>query len=209
MKENQWRRPIWTSLHYTRYQIMKRNSFIVALLGLSAAPLAFGIQSQKETSVMGKGFKISTGEGRIHGHLKLKGVNSNILDLKVSGKDTNGELSIFEQTSISPGRGTPLHIHHFQDEIFFVIEGEYYFQVGEDKYRLSVGDSIFLPRKIPHAWTQVSEKGKMTVTFQPAGKMEEFFVTMAGLKDEPLAEEIARIFAENEMQVVGPPLKII
>lgn len=48
----------------------------------------------------------------------------------------------------------------------------------------------------------------MTMTFQPAGKMEEFFLTMSGLKDEPSAEEIARIFAENEMKVVGPPLKI-
>jgi quercetin dioxygenase-like cupin family protein len=187
---------------------MKRNRFLATFLGLVAAPFVFGIQNQKEEMRLEKGFKIGSGEGRIHGHLKLKGVNSNILDLKLSGKDTNGGLAIFEQTSLSQGRGTPLHIHHFQDELFFVIDGEYYFQVGEDKYRLNVGDCIFLPRKVPHAWTQVSEKGKMTVTFQPAGKMEEFFVAMAGLKDEPTAEEVARIFAENEMKIVGPPLKI-
>ena len=54
----------------------------------------------------------------------------------------------------------------------------------------------------------MSEKGKMTVTFQPAGKMEEFFVTMAGLKDEPTAGQIAQIFIDNDMKVVGPPLKI-
>jgi quercetin dioxygenase-like cupin family protein len=157
---------------------------------------------------MKKGFKINAGEGRIHGHMVLKGVNSNILDLKLSGKDTNGDLAIFEQTSISQGRGTPLHVHHFQDEVFYVVDGEYYFQVGEDKYHLNTGDSIFLPKKVQHAWTQVSEKGKMTVTFQPAGKMEEFFVTMAGLKEEPTAAQIAQIFIDNDMQVVGPPLKI-
>jgi len=187
---------------------MKRNRFLATFLGLTAAPLLFGIQNQKGDNRLEKGFKISSGEGRIHGHLKLKGVNSNILDLKLSGKDTNGDLAIFEQTSISQGRGTPLHVHHFQDELFYVIEGEYYFQVGEDKYRLNIGDSIFLPRKVPHAWTQVSEKGKMTVTFQPAGKMEEFFVTMAGLKEEPTAGQVAQIFIDNEMKVVGPPLKI-
>jgi hypothetical protein len=38
--------------------------------------------------------------------------------------------------------------------------------------------------------------------------MEDFFVTMAGLKTEPSTEEIAKIFIENEMRVVGPPLKI-
>jgi quercetin dioxygenase-like cupin family protein len=187
---------------------MKRDRFISTVAAFTAAPFVFGIHNQKTDLRLDRGFKITAGEGRIHGHLTLKGVNSNIMDLKISGKDTNGDLAIFEQTSISQGRGTPLHVHHFQDEIFYVMDGEYYFQAGEEKFKLKVGDSIFLPRKVPHAWTQVSAKGKMTVTFQPAGKMEEFFVTMAGLKKEPTQEEIARIFADNEMQVVGPPLKI-
>jgi len=187
---------------------MKRKRFITALLGISAAPLAFGIRNEKPSASERVSFKTDAGEGRIHGHIRLKGVNSNIVDLKVSGRDTNGDLAIFEQTSISQGRGTPLHVHYFQDEIFFVIDGEYYFQAGDEKYKLKIGDSIFLPRKVPHAWTQVSEKGKMTVTFQPAGKMEEFFVTMAGLSKEPTAEEISKIFAENDMKIVGPPLKI-
>jgi quercetin dioxygenase-like cupin family protein len=187
---------------------MERKRFLGSILALTFAPAALKIQNLSGSSGVNKGFKINSGEGRIHGHLKLKGVNANILDLKVSGKDTNGGIAIFEQTSISQGRGTPLHIHPLQDEVFYVIEGEYYFKVGNEKYRLGVGDSVFMPRNVPHAWTQVSEKGKMTVIFQPAGKMEEFFVTMAGLKNEPASEEIAKIFIENEMQVVGPPLKI-
>jgi quercetin dioxygenase-like cupin family protein len=187
---------------------MKRKNFVTALLALSAAPLAFGNQTKEKISREMKGIKISANEGRIHGHLKLKGVNANVLDLKVSGKDTNGDLAIFEQTSVSQGRGTPLHVHHYQDEVFYAIEGEYYFQVGDAKYSLNVGEYIFLPRKVPHAWTQVSAKGKLTVTFQPAGKMEEFFLTVAGLKTEPTADEVAKIFADNDMQVVGPPLKI-
>lgn len=102
-------------------------------------------------------------------------MNSNILDVKVSGKDTNGDLAIFEQTSLSQGRGTPLHVHSSQDEIFYIIEGAYYFQVGDEKYHMTIGDSIFLPRKVPHAWTQKSEKGRMMVMLQPAGKLEDFF----------------------------------
>jgi quercetin dioxygenase-like cupin family protein len=187
---------------------MERKRFLAGMLAFTFAPAVLKSQNQTVAAGGNKGFKINSGEGRIHGHLQLKGVNSNILDLKVSGKDTNGRMAIFEQTSISQGRGTPLHIHPLQDEVFYVIEGEYYFNVGPDKYRLGVGDSIFMPRNVPHAWTQVSEKGKMTVIFQPAGKMEEFFVTMAGLKNEPSTEEMAKIFIENEMQVVGPPLKI-
>lgn len=187
---------------------MKRKGFIAALLAFSTIPLWAFSFTEKLTQRKDKGFKISAGEGRLHGHLKLKGVNSNILDVKISGKDTDGDLAIFEQTSLSQGRGTPLHIHNSQDEIFYIIEGEYYFQVGDERYHMTAGDNIFLPRKVPHAWTQKSEKGKMNVLLQPAGKLEEFFVTMAALDHEPTPKEIAKIFAENEMQVVGPPLKL-
>jgi hypothetical protein len=54
----------------------------------------------------------------------------------------------------------------------------------------------------------VSEKGKMMVTLQPAGKLEEFFVAMAALKTTPTPEEVAKIFAAHEMNVVGPPVKM-
>lgn len=187
---------------------MKRNQFLHSLFILSTIPsLAFSSASkffQRNT----KGFKIPAGKGRLHGHLKLKGVNANILDVKISGSDTDGDLAIFEQTSVSKGRGTPLHVHPNQDEIFYVIEGSYKFKVGEDQFDLSTGDSIFLPRKVPHAWSQISETGKMLVTLQPAGKLENFFVTMAALDHQPGQEELAKIFSDNDMQVVGPPLQL-
>jgi quercetin dioxygenase-like cupin family protein len=155
-----------------------------------------------------KGFKTNAGEGRRHGHILLKGVNENIIDVKISGKDTNGDLAIFEQTSLSPKRGTPLHVHHSQDEIFYIVDGEYLFQVGDQRFQGKTGDCIFLPRKVPHAWTQMSERGKMTVTFQPAGKLEEFFLKLSEMTHVPDQKEIASIFEEHEMSVVGPPLKV-
>ena len=48
----------------------------------------------------------------------------------------------------------------------------------------------------------------MNVTFQPAGKMEEFFITVSNLDHEPTQNEMAQIFIDNEMRVVGLPLKI-
>jgi quercetin dioxygenase-like cupin family protein len=183
---------------------MKRSKFLLALI--SSVPLSAIANFKERQTREGEGFKVSAGEGRTHGHIQLKGVNANILDLKVSGKDTNGELAIFEQTGLSPKRGTPLHVHPNQDEIFNVVEGEYHFMLGKDKFKLTAGDTIFLPRKVPHAWTQVSQTAKMNVIVQPAGKLEEFFVTMAALKGEPTKEQVARIFADDEMEVVGPPL---
>ncbi len=187
---------------------MKRNNFILSALAATIAPWTVFSQNKRKMKRADRGFKVKEGEGRFHGHIKLKGVNQNVIDIKVSGKDTDGDLLVFEQTSLTQGKGVPLHVHPLQDEIFYVLQGEYYFQVGEDKHRLTAGDSIFLPRKLPHAWTQVSEKGKLTVVLQPAGKLEDFFITVAGLTHEPTAEEMKQIFADNEMQVVGPPLEI-
>lgn len=88
------------------------------------------------------------------------------------------------------------------------IKEKYYFQVGDEKYSLSVGDTIFLPKTVPHSWTQITENGKMNVLFQPAGKMENFFTTVASVEHEASKEEMAKIFADNEMEIVGPPLKL-
>lgn len=185
---------------------MKRRQFFQTTL--AAAPFVSSEYAFSHVDRATIGFKVNTGEGRYHGHIQLKGVNSNILDVKISGKDTNGDLAIFDQTSLSPKRGTPLHIHPNQDEIFQVQAGDYLFMVGQDKYLLHAGDSIFLPRTVAHAWTQLSEKGRMTVIVQPAGKLEEFFLAMAALQKEPSPEEIASLFAAHDMQVVGPPLRV-
>lgn len=185
---------------------MKRRKFVAAVV--AAIPVGINISQAQKPQRVSKGFKINAGEGRIHGHIQLKGVNVNILDVKVSGKDTNSDMAIFEQTGLSPGHGTPMHVHHSQDEIFFVTEGAYDFVVGGVRHKLSVGDSIFLPRKTPHSWVQISERGKMIVTLQPAGHLEEFFVTVSKLKSPPTEKEMAKIFEDNGMTVVGPPITV-
>lgn len=185
---------------------MKRRQFFQnSLVAVSATTMGdFNTDRTADRQV----FKTAAGEGRKHGHIQLKGVNENVIDIKISGRDTNGDFLMFEQTSLSPKRGTPLHLHYKQDEVFFVLEGEYLFQVGEEKFTLKRGDTIFLPRNVPHAWSQLLDKGKMIVTLQPAGKLEEFFLTMSALKTVPSPAEVAKIFEDNEMKVVGPPLKI-
>ncbi|HDS07696.1 MAG TPA: cupin domain-containing protein [Bacteroides sp.] len=156
----------------------------------------------------GKGFKVKSGEARFGIHYKMKGVTLNTLDIKISGKDTENALAVFEQTGLTPKGGPPLHIHSNQDEWFYVIDGEYLFQVGEDTYPMKSGDTIFLPRKVPHAFIQLTETGKMIVSYLPAGKMEEFFAVTDKWISPPSKEEISKVFADHDMQVVGPVLKV-
>ena len=153
-----------------------------------------------------KGFKVNAGEARFGKHFKMKGVTLNTLDIKISGADTENDLAVFEQTGLTPNGGPPLHIHPFQDEWFYVVEGQYLFQVGEEKYELTAGDTIFLPRNVQHAFIQLTQKGKMIVSYLPAGKMEAFFEVTDRWTSPPTKEEIKKVFEEHDMKVVGAPL---
>lgn len=153
------------------------------------------------------GFKVNAGEARFGKHYKMKGVTLNTLDIKISGSDTDNDLAVFEQTGLTPNGGPPLHIHPFQDEWFYVIEGDYMFQVGDDKYQMKAGDTIFLPRNVQHAFIQLTEKGKMIVSYLPAGKMEAFFQVTDQWTSPPLKDEIAQVFEDHDMKIVGPPLR--
>ena len=154
-----------------------------------------------------KGFKVNSGEARFGKHFKMKGVTLNTLDIKISGKDTKNGLAVFEQTGLTPNGGPPLHIHPFQDEWFYVIEGDYFFQVGDDTYELTNGDTIFLPRNVQHAFIQKTDVGKMIVSYLPAGKMEAFFAVTDSWNQPPSKELVDKTFADHDMKVVGPPLK--
>lgn len=185
---------------------MKRRSFI--LITLAALPIsAFAKIKSIVNFRTDKSFKVASGEARFGTHYKMKGVTLNTLDIKISGKDTENDLAVFEQTGLTPKGGPPLHIHPNQDEWFYVVEGEYLFQVGEEKYPMKSGDTIFLPRKVKHAFVQLSEKGKMIVSYLPAGKMEDFFAVTDRWISPPTKEEIAKVFADHDMQVVGAALK--
>ena len=184
---------------------MQRRKFL--LMTLAAYPMASILKIKDKILMRTKeGFKVDAGEARFGKHYQMKGVTLNVLDIKISGTDTDGDLAVFEQTGMTPHGGPPLHIHPFQDEWFFVIQGKYKFQVGEDKYQLKAGDTIFLPRGVKHAFAQLTKKGKMIVSYLPAGKMEDFFKVTDEWTSPPAKDEIARVFEAHDMKVVGPPI---
>jgi quercetin dioxygenase-like cupin family protein len=186
---------------------MKRRNFALSVLTIIPTLVFAKIESIIPKRTI-KGFKVNTGEARFGKHYKMKGVTQNILDIKISGNDTENDLAVFEQTGLSPNGGPPLHIHPFQDEWFYIIEGEYLFQVGEDKYQMKSGDTIFLPRNVQHAFIQLTKKGKMIVSYLPAGKIKAFFQVTDQWILPPSKEEIAQVFKDHEMKVVGAPIRI-
>src|SRR6202047_5359558 len=116
------------------------------------------------------GFSVAAGKDRFDERVKLGGEPN---DCKVSARDTDGAMCVFEFTG---GGGGPRHLHHDQDEWIYILDGELQFAVGEKQFRAGAGESVFIPRKVPHVWACVSGKpGKIIDVYQPAGKTEEFF----------------------------------
>ena len=184
---------------------MKRKKFILG--GLAILPLSLlGKVNTFIRSYSSKAFVVKKGEARFDEHFYMKGVTHNTLDIKISNKDTGGDLAVFEQIGLSPNGGPPLHIHLNQDEWFFILEGEYLFQVGEEKFKLKEGDTIFLPKNIPHAFIQLTQKARTIVSYLPAGKMEAFFAVTNNWDSPPSKEEISKVFEEHEMKIVGPKI---
>jgi quercetin dioxygenase-like cupin family protein len=135
-------------------------------------------------------------------------IGSSISDFffKVSTEDSHGGLLVVEITHHAKG-GPGRHIHHDQEEWFYVVEGEYIFEVGQTKFRLKPGDSAFGPRNVPHVWAFVGNKpGRILSVITPAGRVEEFF-RATGKVHAPPPQDPA-LFHAYGIELVGPPLAI-
>ena len=128
------------------------------------------------------------------------------LKFRLSSVDTDGRLFLTEQTMLAKG-GPPRHLHHEQDEWFYILEGEFIIEVGVQRYTLNPGDSVFAPRKIPHVWANVgSPPGRILIAFTPAGAMEAFFDLTTKANAMPGLDP--DLWRAHGMEVVGPPLAI-
>jgi mannose-6-phosphate isomerase-like protein (cupin superfamily) len=102
--------------------------------------------------------------------------------LRATAQTTSGALTIFEE--VPPLLDTPLHVHSKEDELFYILEGEHIVQRGEAEFTVRPGDTVFLPRGVPHAQQRVvSGDGRLLVVCSPAG-FEEFFRDLAAADRE-------------------------
>jgi quercetin dioxygenase-like cupin family protein len=113
---------------------------------------------------------------------KATNVIGNAVIVKIHGRDTGGAFSVIE-TEDKPNEGPPMHIQHKEDEMFYVLEGEYEFTCGALKFTGKAGNTALLPRGVPHRYQCISRtSGRMLVVISPAG-FENFFVDANGATD--------------------------
>jgi quercetin dioxygenase-like cupin family protein len=88
--------------------------------------------------------------------------------IKATAADTGGLLTVVEVTE-APGAEAPLHVHHRDDEAFWVLEGDVTFQVGDATIEAHAGDYAFAPRDIPHRFTVGDAGCRMLFIMVPGG----------------------------------------
>ncbi|MGZ5567129.1 MAG: MerR family transcriptional regulator [Limisphaerales bacterium] len=158
------------------------------------------------------GFSVGAGKDRFNDGFKHNGT---IIDCKVSGKDTVGAMCVLEVNNT----GWPRHVNPDQDEWVYVVEGEVVLEIGKKRFHIGARESMFIPRNVEHAWVGVG--ARIINSYQPAGKIEEFFQALAKFKDLPTREQatnktytdeqkrgLVRVFEAHGMIVTGPPLDV-
>ena len=128
---------------------------------------------------------------------------------KLTADDTGGALTAFELSAL-PQTGPFLHVHHREDEWYYVLSGEFLFKAGGVEHTLPAGASIWLPRGIPHVWANMATtESKLILVVQPGG-FEKFFEEMGAAMSHTTAADaektMAAMFAKYGMEMLGPPL---
>ena len=117
-----------------------------------------------------------------------------------------GDVLILENAFFAKG-GPARPLHYEQEEWFYVLQGEFLFELGADRFRLQPGDSLLAPRQVPHVWAFVGEgRGRILVAFFPAGKMEAFFREVTSANAMPPQDP--RLWRAHGMELLGPPLSV-
>jgi mannose-6-phosphate isomerase-like protein (cupin superfamily) len=128
--------------------------------------------------------------------------------VKADTRNTHGSLTVLEL--VSPAKDGPaLHTHTLEDELWYVLEGDYRFKIGDHAFRASTGGMAFGPRGTPHCFQNVGDApGRLLVVATPSG-LERFFEGYAELLPGPVSPALfAAVGHANGIEFVGPPLGV-
>lgn len=130
--------------------------------------------------------------------------------VRVRGSQSGGRLAAWESQE-PRNTALPLHVHTREDEQVVLLEGTLSFAVGDLLYHLAAGDTLALPRGLPHAHIVTSHHARVLTIAMPSG-FEQLFVDL-GVPALPATRPAAfdrsaleQAVAQLGVKIVGPPL---
>ena len=137
--------------------------------------------------------------------------------IKATKEQTGGRYTLVE--ILAPdGFASPLHVHHTEDEAFWILEGEMTFYVGDQTIKAHpAGSFLFGPKEVPHAFKVDSGPARLLFVLSPGGfeglvrdmgePAKELSIPPApeAPPDEAEMERMAAIAARYGNEILGPP----
>jgi quercetin dioxygenase-like cupin family protein len=135
----------------------------------------------------------------------------NVLTIKCGLGPADGMTLI--EADLHPGHAPPVHVHHREDEAFYVLEGTARFRCDDGDFDAGVGDCVFVPRGTPHAF-RIGPEGARTLMFSTSPVLARFMAAAGETAGEGPApatsaadlERVSRLASSFDMNVIGPPL---
>ncbi len=127
-------------------------------------------------------------------------VVGDLYTIKASGAETGGAFTLIE-VSVPPGSGPPPHVHHREDEAFYVIEGEFEVHVDDNVLTARPGDWVTLAKESLHSFRNIGESvGRMLILATPAG-LDDFFLE-AGRVATDTSLDAAIVTPEDKQRLI-------
>jgi len=116
---------------------------------------------------------------------------------KVSSEDRAGGCTVFELNAL-PRSGPFLHVHHREDEWYYVLSGEFLFRAGSEEHNLLTGGSVWLPRGIPHVCANTAAANGKLILMCQLGGFEKFFDEIGKV---PMDKKESRYYARAHGEI--------
>jgi mannose-6-phosphate isomerase-like protein (cupin superfamily) len=133
--------------------------------------------------------------------------------IKIGGQDTGGQYGLLELV-VPAGVGSPWHVHHEEDEWFYVLDGEVTVWVADTRLSLKPGSFAFGPKGVPHTFYVESGQARLLVGFQPmqfegflreVGEPARERIVPPPLEGHPDMQRLASIAQRHGFEILGPP----
>jgi quercetin dioxygenase-like cupin family protein len=128
--------------------------------------------------------------------------------LRATAETTNGAFGLIDHTTMPPGSGSPYHVHHREDESFYVLQGRVAF-VSDGKWLTAgPGDFVFGPRNVPHGYKVTgTTRAQMLVLVSPGG-FERFLKELSEPAGTPASPpdiaKLVAVAAKYGVDILGP-----
>lgn len=128
--------------------------------------------------------------------------------MRSTGETSGGAFGLLEHWSMPPDFGSPYHVHHLEDEAFYVLEGEMAFICDGKWVKGGPGTYVFGPREIPHGFKVIgTAPARMLLMCSPAG-FERFVLELREDLASPAAPpdmaKLVAVAAKHSIDILGP-----